>query len=319
MKPHYSWSSLKKLFSDPSQIAKARYLLHKDIYEIIENLNRKFYKRNYGAHSDNFINTSWDTLVILDAARPEYLKEYLELENAAWDTKISPASYSYGFMESEFVGRELHDVVYITTNPYISKLENGIFHHVENLYESAWDGDTGTVLPESVVKSARKIRDEYPEKRYIVHFMQPHFPFLGTEYGDKVPAAISKSANSGDGIHPWNMKKYGNEMERDTLISAYRENHKLVSPYAQKIVESEPGPTVVTADHANLIGERGFPIPIRHYGHPVDFPHPNLTRVPWIEVGGTKRNTTAEEPAHPERVDQEVASDRLRDLGYVTE
>lgn len=48
----------------------------------------------------------------------------------------------------------------------------------------------------------------------------------------------------------------------------------------QKVAEDESGQSIITADQANLIGERGFPIPIKYYGHPADFPHPSLLRVP---------------------------------------
>lgn len=315
MKGHYSLSSLFSLLRDPSRIDEALYLLHEDAREPLTAINRAYYKWQYRDIGERIITDEWDTLIILDAARPDYLIDTLEIEGATWQTKYSNASYSYGFMKQEFEDQTLHDTVYVTANPYISRLDNNIFYKVVNLYESAWDSTLQTVPPEAVVNAISQIREEYPAKRYIAHFMQPHFPFLGNEYGDKIDAAISPPGEDG-GRHPWRAQMYGRSIDRDVLLAAYQENHEVVAPYARKVAVNEPGTAVITADHANLVGERGRPVPLRYYGHPADFPHPALTEVPWVTVGNSRRETTSDEPINTESPAEEIVIERLEHLGY---
>jgi hypothetical protein len=278
-------------------------------------VNRAYYQQQYGNLGDRFVTDEWDTLIILDAARPDYLSETFDINDAVWETRYSPASYSYGFMKREFEGQELHDTVYVTANPYISRFDEDIFHLIVNLYETEWNDELHTVPPEAVVNELSRIREEYPSKRYIAHFMQPHFPFIGDEYGDEVDSAMSPPGE-GDNRHPWNDQMYGRGTDRDLLLDAYKENHEMVAPYARQVAEDEPGTAVITADHANLVGERGRPIPLRYYGHPGNFPHPKLIQVPWIKIGDSRRETASDEPVGTEAPTEDIVNDRLKHLGY---
>lgn len=314
MRGHHSLSSLLKLLRDPTRFDEAKYLLRKDVFDALTAVNRTYLKRTIEKRSQDFVTDDWDTMVILDAAKPEFFPVGSDEIKQNFETRTSPASYSYGFMEQEFEGRELHDVVYVTANPYASQLSDGIFHKVIDLYESAWDSDYETVLPESVVTATENARDRHPRKRFIVHFMQPHFPFLGADHGSDIESGLAPPDESG-GRHPWNEAMYGSRDE-DALVDAYRENHEFALPFAMDVVDQEAGTAVITADHSNLIGERGFPIPLRYYGHPVDFPHPKLTEVPWVELGEHRRETHSDPPVDRDRPGPDVVSDRLRHLGY---
>ena len=87
-------------------------------------------------------------------------------------------------------------------------------------------------------------------------------------------------------------------------------------PFAKGLVNSLDGKSVITADHANLIGERGFPIPVRMYGHPRNFSHPSLIKVPWIEFDNERRNIAEEDPVARNEMDDRMVQDRLEALGY---
>lgn len=313
----FKLSNLKSVLRDPSKIREGASLANRKLREGLLNLNRQYYSHRFGKLSESFVTDEWDTLVILDAARPEFLQDTTLSSSGEWATRYSPASYSHGFMQAEFSGYKHHDVVYITGNPYISKLESGIFHDVINLYSDAWDDDAQTVQPKSVVEAVENARERYPEKRYIAHFMQPHFPFLGPEYGNKIESSIPNQLGDGSMDHPWWNQMYGDGNDRETLLAAYKENHEFVAPYAQKIVDGERGTTVVTADHTNLIGERGRPIPIRQYGHPENYPHPDLLEVPWITFDGPRRDTRSDPPKEQNIAnDESVVEERLTALGY---
>ena len=72
-----------------------------------------------------------------------------------------------------------------------------------------------------------------------------------------------------------------------------------------------------STEHANLVGERTWPIPIRTFGHPRGLHKRELLEVPWLVVDGERREHIAEPPVEQDSVDDEVVEERLADLGYV--
>lgn len=284
---------------------------YRDVYRLALRINRKWYNRGGTSEFDPMAEP-WDNLLILDAARPEYLDETTERECGS---VAMPSSSSGDFMEAVWNGRTFHDTVYVTTNPHAgTTLDDGVFHAVYSLLETDWDSETETVPPERVVKRAADIHEQHPDKRLIVHFMQPHYPFLG-ETGSEIDTSIAQSLGESSKPNPWNEAMWG-DIDTDALVEAYRENHEIAMHAAEKLVEQLAGRTVITADHANLIGERGTPIPVRQYGHPINFQHPKVTRVPWIKIDGERRTVTADPPQSAVDIEDDVVSDRLEALGY---
>jgi hypothetical protein len=86
---------------------------------------------------------------------------------------------------------------------------------------------------------------------------------------------------------------------------------------AKRLVDGLDGKTVITADHGNLIGERRFPIPLRLYGHPANFKHPTLLRVPWVQIDGERREVVSEPPKERKHLDDRTVKNRLSALGYI--
>lgn len=314
MPSKYSFENVRRLIHDPSLLSKACGLFWRDVKNITLEIDRRWYQCRYGNRGDEFINAEWDNLIILDAARPELLRPHV-----TWDGEFtirdSPGSFSREFMEEQFNGRTIHDTVYVTANPHVHNIEDGVFHAIINLLETDWDPDLKTVRPVDVVTAAIKAAEEYPDKRLIIHFMQPHFPFLGST-GSEIRSGIAKRIGEGDEPHPWHEQMMGSETDHETLIQAYRENHEIVCESVDRLLKDLDGRCVITADHANLTGERGFPIPIRLYGHPTYFPHPNLLKVPWITVDGERRTVTEEAPDERIQIDDQTVEDRLSALGY---
>lgn len=104
----------------------------------------------------------WDNLLILDAARPEFLPNG---EKTTTAVRKSPASYSGGFIEKHFLAGSYYDTVYVTANPHVSQLSEDTFYTVVNLLEESWDKNPETVYPEDVVKAAIKASKEYQNER----------------------------------------------------------------------------------------------------------------------------------------------------------
>ncbi|WP_156184201.1 hypothetical protein [Halostagnicola sp. A56] len=303
------------LIQNPSRISEAAGLLVEDIRNAPLLINKKYYQRKHSFPETDFLQEDWDNLILLDACRYDIFREEASFEDTEIESRRSPASASLGFMNHHYIGKEHHDTVYVTSNPHVESIPSGTFHHIVNLLGSDWDEDSETVLPSVVVDKAIETAERFPNKRLIIHFMQPHFPFIG-ETGEKISSGFGQTLSERESPHPWKEQMLNSRYNRETLIQAYRENHRLVVPHVRNLLQSIDGKSVITSDHANLIGEKGYPIPIQMYGHPTRFPHPNLLTVPWVEIEGNRRTIQSEPPIQYEQLDEGTVQSRLESLGY---
>jgi hypothetical protein len=315
---------VKWILNNPQKAKKFPQWLRSEYYDRAIKVNAAYSQD--GPEGIDVMGQDWDNLLILDAARLDMLSSVSPLSPMP---VVSKGSESWEFMSKNFVGRMLHDTVYISANPHTYWLENDVFHDVYNPLSTHWDGDTGTVHPEDMVSIAGKAQKEHPEKRLIVHFMQPHFPFLG-ESGEELdlrmtqregwftPPDGEEKRRGPSGTNPWYDAIVMNNTSPQRIIEAYKENHEIAWAATDKLLDELSGLSVVTADHANLIGERLGPLPMPGYGHPRGFHHPDLVTVPWAEVNrsGSRREITAEAPVDQERATDDEVNDRLEALGY---
>lgn len=232
----------------------------------------------------------------------------------------SLGSESWEFLQANFAGESFHDTIYITANPHAPKLPHGTFHDVINLLNEGWDAELGTVRPETVAEATLQAQTQYPEKRLIAHFMQPHYPFVG-EYGQELEhkgITIHLPAEERTDTERKVWAQLGNgRLDKNRVWKAYRENLDIVLGCVESLLESLSGLSVISSDHGNLLGETTHPIPARGYGHPRGLDIHELRAVPWLVVEGMDRRTTvAETPAEQDELASEVIKDRLRDLGY---
>jgi hypothetical protein len=266
----------------------------------------------------------WDNLIILDACRFDQF-EKLNTVSGELEARASVGSATPEFLEKNFGGEEYHDTVYITANPmYRTKDLGGVFHAVVDVWDTGWDEERKTVPPEAVAESALDAYERYPNKRLIVHFMQPHYPFIG-ESAKK----LSKHAGfehtyrevlDGEGSrdHPtiWQLLERG-EVDEEIVLTAYDENLEVALPHVQALVDVFSEKTVVTSDHGNLVGERILPFSKPRYGHPIETYAEGLRKVPWLIVEGEDRKTLKiERPQTEHRDESEVVAERLANLGY---
>lgn len=128
----------------------------------------------------------WDYLIILDACRYDYFSRlYREYFVGRLEKAISPASFTVEWCKKSFP-KLYDDVVYLSANPYVnSKIEIGGFNaknrffKVIDVWDWGWNEKLGTVHPEQVNKAVLNSKDNYPDKRFIIHYLQPHEPYLG--------------------------------------------------------------------------------------------------------------------------------------------
>ena len=275
-------------------------------------------RRHPPAEGRDVVAADWDTLLILDACRYDVFREVSTLPGTL-RSAVSKGSESREFMRRNFGGRRLHDTVYVTANPHAETvLDDETFHHIEKLYLDRWDEAFGVCLPEVVAAAARDAAETYPEKRLVVHFMQPHAPYIG-EYGRTVEHNEAHDPRA-EVRAVWTNIRYGfTDTTTEQVRTAYRENLELVLEEVAGLSADLDGKTVVTADHGELLGDRLFPIPVRGYGHPPGLRAPGLIRVPWLELPCESRRAVRADPPQTTETTAErsVIERRLADLGYL--
>jgi len=310
----YDLKNLKQALKQPGLFL---FELTRAYHKVSLWINRVFYDR-ISPQGVDIMNRDWDNLIILDACRYDFF-QYFNMIDGELSEITSKGSESWEFMEENFVGKSFHDTVYVTANPHSSKLPTETFHSVVNLLESHWVEDESTVLPEDMVAETLRIQEDFPNKRIISHFMQPHYPFIG-ELGSSVEhRGIRPTGDtSSEKPNPWIQLTLYSGVDAEQTISAYKENHEIAINHAADLVDGLEGKTVVTADHANLLGEWTFPVPKRIFGHPRNFHKRELISVPWLEIdSGTRRKIVSEDPIKREQIEQEIVDKRLQDLGYM--
>lgn len=271
------------------------------------------------------INESWDNLIILDACRFDLFQEvYADNPfSGTLDWRTSVQSGTPGFLAENFGDGTFHDIVYVTGNPYVdTNLANGTFHAVESVWKGNWDDNLQTVTPKTMAERTLDIAEQYPDKRIISHFLQPHAPFVGDiRLGQRDTFAVREQAlGNEDSIQrhrtPFEMLESG-EASYEEVWEAYRSNLEFAWPEVKRLLSELPGLTAVSSDHGNAMGERAWPFPIRVYGHPLGILIPALTKVPWFtNTNGPRKEITSEPPQKSDREVDETTTERLRMLGY---
>jgi hypothetical protein len=278
------------------------------------------YQRDFNPDGIDVMDQDWDNLLVLDACRYDLFEANHDFPGEL-SAKESRAAHTSEFILGNFHERDLTDTVYVTASPILQRgyqhQYQPEFHAVVNVWqEDGWNEEYNSVLPETMVEYALQALEDFPNKRLVIHFMQPHYPFIGSETElDKqtVPDPEEMTTDI------WNEMMHGEKTPpANDIREAYRRNFDVVVPHVNRLLEELTGKTVVTSDHGNMLGERSQPIPIREWGHPKGIYTPELVTVPWLEyTNGPRRHIVAESPAAAvDDVADETVRDRLRQLGY---
>jgi hypothetical protein len=288
----------------------------------VDRVNRAYYN-----HRDNdgtyVVAEAWDNLVVLDACRYDVFADVSSLEYDL-QSRISRGSSSLEFVEENFAGRNLDDVVYVTANPFVDRIASDVFHDIVSVWDFGWDEQLCTVPPETMVTETLDAAERYPDKRLISHFMQPHHPFIGEfgrsniqgQTGFTNTRSETKGQQKETHTRVWYHLLRNGELSAEVAWQAYRENLELVMPHIEKLLDELPNQTVVTADHGNLFDERIGVIPQRMSGHPTGIHAEKLVKVPWLVVDGPRREVQATSTSGTTEHEKAQIEQRLADLGY---
>lgn len=271
----------------------------------------------------DLMNEQWKCLVILDACRFDY---FASIYPSYLRGDLKPIR-SRGSCTPEFLLKTFKDyyddVVYISANPYSnSKVPKAgfdakkHFFRVVDVWRFGWNVDVGTVPPDKVNEAVISWFRRRPEKRFIVHYLQPHAPYLESPHSQRflLPQPTETSSNlawNASSRLDWMMRKFemctsyagldilGLEVRRIVglppagpidatrrkfglagLREAYSSNLRTVLLNVRNLFLSLNCPIVVTADHGEFLGDGG------RFGHPCSSDSPIVRNVPWLEVSG---------------------------------
>lgn len=286
-------------------------------------LNRLWHRRaglhGYNRDGVEVLDEDWDSLVILDACRYDMFESLSELAGEL-EYRYSRGSSTVEFLRGNFHERELLDTVYVTANPQLYRNRDRInvkFHNTIDVWrQEGWDEDHQTVLPETMTDFAKRAIDDYPNKRLVFHYIQPHYPFLGS---DETFDKGHLSETHPDKENVWGQLMTGtSNADPEQVKHLYYDNLERTLPHIEDLLNYADRKTVVTSDHGNMLGERARPLPIREWGHPRGIYTEGLVKVPWLVVESEIRPKIVAEQSTQNRdsVDQDVVAERLQNLGY---
>lgn len=233
---------------------------------------------------EHIAEKEWDNLVIFDACRHDIYEEvFQECEH-----RISVSSCSKEFIQRTFSEKTFEDTVVITANPHYyenifkdltRKKPEEVFHSVYNTYRSKWDEKEGVVMPESVMEDVRSAKKLFPDKRLLIHFMQPHIPFINSEIPQKANYMdeVDKDVEEQNFLNELEKAQIG-RVSREKVLEDYRDNLEILREAREELKEILAGKTVITADHGEMLGEQKL------YGHPCRKNSVKLRKVPWDDL-----------------------------------
>ena len=279
----------------------------------------------------HFLESDWEYCVVLDACRYDVFSDlYDEYLDGTLEKRRSKGSSTPEWAYRTFTGD--HDIAYFSGNPFINSLGVPLnelkwgascdyrwtatdhLSDVIDVWKHGWDETLGTVPPEGLVSSLRNHHDVVDRTdRTVIHFMQPHAPYLARGRGQKLKQIRKGIHRQGetdddpdggpltsvsDAIRPrvesvlersefamkaglWLELAPGRLLRngtRQTALEYYEENLRIVLDAVADLSTELDGSVVVTADHGEAFGEQGV------WEHHIETPIPSLVEVPWLEV-----------------------------------
>jgi len=292
----------------------------------IRELNRLYWdrggRRSFNPNGVDIFEKDWDTLLILDGCRYDYFADLVSEYDigGTLDSRISRGSATPEFLRGNFHGKTLHDAVYVTASTML--YQEGVFddvvdvefHDTVDVWADSIDYGVDGVPPGPVARHTREAAEAYPNKRLLVHYMQPHAPYIEEKGQETFPDFAT---------NPLAQRHLGNiDTPTGRLREVYEENLRLVLEEVADLVADLPGRTVITADHGMLLGEREWPVPIRGFGHPTRLYVEEMVKVPWHTVeNGPRKEIVAEPPVstYEQKRDDDLddsARELLTQMGY---
>lgn len=216
------------------------------------------------------VEEDWDHLIVLDACRYDVFSEHNRFDGRL-EKKTSKGTATHQWLRRNF--SEYHDdIVYIAANPFVSPNDNGNFdssehfHDILPLYLDDETQEAGTTKPEAVTAAAIEAQEKWPHKRKIIHYNQPHAPYIGEPrltWQDDDDTVIGDVYELFSHPDAWD---------------AYLGNLERVLDAVEELLRHLDGRIIITADHGEAFGEKGV------IEHPPGIYIKELVEVPWFII-----------------------------------
>lgn len=298
---------------------KLRYptLIPRSLATVVnKNLNQP--KERYNTNGCDIFCEDWDNLIILDACRYDYFEEYYEQVglNGKLESRISRGSTSREWARGNFHGEDKFDSIYISHNSWPQKIRRELgenhrsLYHVEIIQDNYREKGHMRDACDKLFSRSLELQAEYPNKRLIIHYIQPHRPYVDAN-GDIILDYKHTSVTE--------LKRNG--VSRGDFRDAYRTTVIHILNHIKGLLGELMGKTIISADHGELLGDRMSPIPYPSYGHPEGVYTEDLVKVPWFIVDYEMRREIRTacgplESGHTPEMDDEELNQHLRYLGY---
>lgn len=275
----------------------------------------------------------WDVLVLLDTCRVDALRhvadEYAFLGDIGRLCSVGASSPEW--MAATF-GRasrdELRNTAYLACNAYADLVfeaqgDGEAFAGPApptHFQRAGWDfppasalgrlehlwrydsGKGGHNPPRYVTDRAIAVGREYDFDRLIVHYAQPHHPYVATAYDEDRELRDYER-------EPFAYLRAGGDRRR--VIRAYLADLRYVLGEVKLLLANINADTVViSADHGEAFGEHSV------YKHPIGSLHPKVRFVPWARTSARDSGAYASE-FDPENTTERGVAEQLEALGYV--
>ena len=286
------------------------------------------------------MSADWDNLIILDACRYDVFLEVMcnfDGISGSMDYRITKASRSKQFYQKNFDSMEFYDTILITANANVEHISDHFFKTVktyglEKRYNESSASKYMGFWPDIVSEESIRQHKEHPDKKLVIHFMQPHAPFISEtaieEYekirdqhdvGVKRADLMFKSRPEFDDrlktvsthVESWYGLRREGYISQQLLENLYAENINLVLKYVRNIINLVDGKTIITSDHGEFLGENG------RFGHPPYFGGNEVRQVPWFTVENlSRRMVSFESPVGSTKISTNIVNNNLKALGY---
>lgn len=285
----------------------------------------------------NIFTDSWDICVILDACRVDALQaiasEYDFLTDVSAALSVGSSSKEWMVNTFRAVRREqVQETVYLTGNGWaqqvfsndpnfaawtvlndtfaknnriverlISRPVVGIKDFRDVIFQPLSDMNGIEAFdPEQLTRMAIQAGREYHDSKLLVHYMQPHAPYIHRVAQGMEPTGLDK--------RPIELLREGHD--RQEVGEAYLDNLRYVLDNVEMLLQNVDGDVLLTADHGEMMG-RGMLA-----GHAEGIPHPHLKRVPWVRLTANDEETINVDLDLQEEATEDIHT-RLEALGYL--
>jgi len=228
--------------------------------------------------AQNIYERDWDVLVLLDCARIDMMEQIKDEYDFVTDVgeHKSVGGHSREWMEYTFTDEyegEMSRTLHVTANTASNRvLDPDDFLHLEEVWRDGWDSEYNTIVPQTVTDRAIALHRELSPDRTIIHYMQPHTPFI--PFPDVAASQVTGPGIEGD--YGKGIAELAKEYGREQLWEFHVENLRYVLDNLELLLSNiEAERVVISADHGQALGENG------EWGHNRGTTLDCVRKVPW--------------------------------------